>query len=503
MSTAASSRSEKPSPAVAESGDPVALLARTQDLSRRLQEREDFYRSILESLGEGVLITDREGRILYANSQVECLTGYPRAELLGAVSHELLSPREEWPAMKRRLKERLAGREESYELEHVRKDGARHWVAVRALPYRNARGDIVGTIGLFSCIKERKTLEFTNEYLQEELRGDDRAILGHSPAIRKVLAQIEMVAPTQASVLILGESGTGKELVARAIHEQSPRRAAALVRVNCASIPRELFESEFFGHARGAFTGAVKDRVGRFELADGGTLFLDEIGEVPPELQSKLLRVLQEGQFEKVGEDRTRTVNVRIIAATNRDLGAAVKNGRFREDLYYRLSVFPIELPSLRDRKEDIPILAVHFLEQAARRLGGSAPTVPPALVKELQAYDWPGNVRELQNVMERAAIRARTGHLSFDLDLRPAGQATRINLRESRAGGAASSPRLGAGSRPLTALKQQEKDFILEALARTNGKIYGPDGAAALLGLKPTTLSSKVHRLKLKKTLV
>src|ERR1041385_2196298 len=229
-----------------------------------------------------------------------------------------------WVAVRGR-KARVAGQEETYEHEHIRKDGQRHWVSVRALPYRNARGDIVGTIGLLACIKERKTLEFENEYFQEELRGNYRAILGDSPALKKVLAQVEMVAPTNASVLVLGESGTGKELVARAIHDRSPRHAAALVRVNCASVPRELFESEFFGHVRGAFTGAVKDRVGRFELAHEGTLFLDEIGEVPLELQSKLLRVLQEGQFEKVGEDRTRTVDVRIIAATNRDLETEVK----------------------------------------------------------------------------------------------------------------------------------------------------------------------------------
>src|SRR5256714_4209598 len=368
MSTLTALRSEKA--AITDAGDPAALLAKTQDLSRRLQEREEFDRPFVESLGEGVIITDRESRVLYANSRIECLTGYPRSEIMGAVSYELLTPKEEWPAMRRRLKERLAGKEESYEYEHVRRDGARHWVSVRALPYRNARGEIVGTIGLVSCIKERKTLEFENEYLQEELRGNYRAILGDSPALKKVLAQVEMVAPTNAGVLILGESGTGKELVARAIHDRSPRKNAALVRVNCASVPRELFESEFFGHVRGAFTGAVKDRVGRFELAHSGTLFLDEIGEVPLELQSKLLRVLQEGQFEKVGEDRTRTVEVRITAAPTRALEAEVRAGRFRQAFYSRLSVFPIELPPLRDRAEDIPALAQHFLVQSARKLG-------------------------------------------------------------------------------------------------------------------------------------
>jgi PAS domain S-box-containing protein len=488
MSTASAPPIEPPD---YDTGDPAALLARTQDLGRRLQEREEFYRSILESLGEGVIITDRNSRILYANSRIECLTGFPRSELIGAISYEILARKEEWPAMRRRLKDRLAGKEESYEIEHTRQDGQRHWVSVRALPYRNARGDIVGTIGLLSCIKERKTLELENEYLQEELRDNYRAILGHSPALKKVLAQIEMVAPTNANVLVLGESGTGKELVARAIHERSPRRAAALVRVNCASIPRELFESEFFGHVRGAFTGAVKDRVGRFELAHGGTLFLDEIGEVPLELQSKLLRVLQEGQFEKLGEDRTRTVDVRIIAATNRDLEAEVKAGRFRQDLYYRLSVFPIELPPLRDRVEDIPALAQQFLQQSGRKLGTTVPRLAAAQVTELQSYDWPGNVRELQNVIERAVIRSRNGQL--DLGLRSAGSASGRPSRKADL-----PPKSGPAS--LHDLKEHERAFILDALARTRGKIYGPDGAAALLGLKPTTLSSKVHRLKLKR---
>src|SRR6266702_4133505 len=469
MSTATAPLNEKPL-AAPEAGDPASLLARTQDVSRRLQEREEFSRSVLESLGEGVLITDRDNRILYANSRVECLTGYSRAELLGSVSHELLTPRSEWPAMRRRLKERLTGKADEYELEHVRKDGGRHWVSVRALPYRNARGDIVGTIGLLSCIKERKSLEFENEYLQEELRGNYSAIVGDSPALKKVLAQIEMVAPTNANVLILGESGTGKELVARAIHDRSPRKAAALVRVNCASVPRELFESEFFGHVRGAFTGAIKDRVGRFELAHGGTLFLDEIGEVPLELQSKLLRVLQEGQFEKVGEERTRTVDVRIIAATNRPLAEEVKTGRFREDLYYRLSVFPIELPPLRDRTEDIPKLAQYFLQQSARKLGVNAPRLTPANKKELQSYDWPGNVRELQNVIERAVIRARNGQL--DLGLSRPGNSTSLPLRKSD-----SAPKVAPTS--LHELKNHERTFIVEALAQTRGKIYGPDGAA------------------------
>jgi PAS domain S-box-containing protein len=466
-----------------EGNDPAALVAKTA-------EREEFYRSILESLGEGVIITDRESRILYVNPRAECLLGRPRSEVIGAVSYEVLSPKEEWPLMRRRLKDRLAGKEETYEIEHVLKNGERHWVAVRAMPYRNSRGEIIGTIGLVSCIKERKSLEFENEYLHEEVRRNYGAIIGESPALKKVLAQIEMVAPTNASVLVLGESGTGKELVARAIHDRSPRKDGPLVRVNCASVPRELFESEFFGHTRGAFTGAIKDRIGRFELAAGGTLFLDEIGEVPLELQSKLLRVLQEGQFERVGEERTRTVDVRIIAATNRDLESEVKAGKFRQDLYYRLSVFPIELPPLRERPEDIGMLAQHFLEQASRKMGKPLSRLGPAQLRELQNYDWPGNVRELQNVIERAVIRAHNGHLEF-------------GLRPSIAGASSPLRRTKPDESPthsLQQIKDQEKSLIVDALTKTRGKIYGPDGAAALLGLKPTTLSSRVHRMGLMK---
>ena len=464
--------------------DPAALLSKAGD-------REEFYKSVLESLGEGVVITDRESRILYVNSRAECLLGRPRADLIGAVSYELLAPKKDWPAMRRRLKERLTGKEETYEHEHILKNGEIHWISVRGIPYRNGRDEIIGTIGLISCIKERKSLELENEYLQEEIRGNYREILGESPALKKVLAQIEMVAPTNASVLILGESGTGKELVARAIHDRSPRKNGPLVRVNCASVPRELFESEFFGHTRGAFTGAIKDRVGRFELANGGTLFLDEIGEVPLELQSKLLRVLQEGQFERLGEDRTRTVDVRIIAATNRDLEDEVKAGKFRQDLYYRLSVFPIELPPLRERADDIRALAEHFIQESSRRLGKAAPRLTTMQLRELERYDWPGNVRELQNVIERAVIRSGNGHLDFGL--RPSSSPVARPQRTVQPTDDAPSS--------LRDLRTQEKEMILDALEKTRGKIYGPDGAAALLGLKPTTLSSRVHRMGLLKS--
>ncbi len=264
----------------------------------------------------------------------------------------------------------------------------------------------------------RKKLELENEYLRDEVTrgGAFGELIGQGPALGAVVRQVDLVAPTDSSVLILGESGTGKELVAREIHRRSRRASRSLIKVNCAAVPRDLYESEFFGHAKGAFTGALRDRAGRFELADGGTLFLDEIGEIPLELQAKLLRVLQEGELERVGDERTRRVDVRLIAATNRDLKAEVDAGRFRRDLYYRLSVFPVELPALRERLEDIPLLADHFLALSARKLGRPKLRLTLANVRELQRYDWPGNVRELQHVIERATITA-TGHrLAFDL---------------------------------------------------------------------------------------
>ena len=265
----------------------------------------------------------------------------------------------------------------------------------------------IGNCRAFQQIDQlRHQLELERDYLREEVveAGDFHDIVGQSPALMRVLHQIDLVAQTDSSVLIQGESGTGKELIARAIHQKSRRTDRALIRVNCGSIPKDLFESEFFGHVRGSFTGAIRDRIGRFQLADGGTLFLDEVGEIPLELQSKLLRVLQEGEFERVGDDHTRRVNVRVIAASNRDLRTESEQGRFRLDLFYRLSVFPLEIPALRDRREDIPYLASHFVKQASTRLHLSEMKLPRPEMDRLQGYNWPGNVRELQNLIERAS---------------------------------------------------------------------------------------------------
>ena len=337
----------------------------------------------------------------------------------------------------------------------------------------------------------RKQLELENAYLREavtvELAFGD--IVGQSSALRKILEQVELVAPSDASVLITGETGTGKEVVARAIHDRSRRHNRPLIKVNCGSVPRELFESEFFGHIRGAFTGALRDRAGRFQFADGGTLFLDEVGEIPQELQSKLLRVLQEGEFERIGEDVTRRVDVRIIAATNRDLKREVAAGGFREDLYYRLSVFPIEVPPLRQRLEDIPLLAAHFIKQACRRLNCAKDIIfMQEHARRLQQYDWPGNIRELQNVIERAVIISQGGPLRLDLAL------PEIASPVSPQPATRAEPSSEAAVISEAEWKGRERDNLLAALKQTHGKIYGLGGAAALLGIKPTTLA---HRLK------
>jgi transcriptional regulator with GAF, ATPase, and Fis domain len=300
-----------------------------------------------------------------------------------------------------------------------------------------------------------------------------------------------MVAPTGANVLVLGESGTGKELIARAIHQRSPRAHKALVKVNCGSIPRELFESEFFGHVRGSFTGAVRDRVGRFQLADAGTLFLDEVGEIPLELQSKLLRVLQEGEFERVGEETTRRVSVRLIAATNRDLREEINAGRFRLDLYYRLSVFPIEAPPLRDRREDIPQLIGHFVRRSCMRFHLHQPVVPNREIERAQRYDWPGNVRELQNVVERGVILSQGGKLSLDLP-----HMGKLPAKQE----SVESPARSTGVIPEKEWRELERANVLAALGKANFRISGKGGAAELLGLNPGTLASRMKALGISK---
>jgi transcriptional regulator with GAF, ATPase, and Fis domain len=332
-------------------------------------------------------------------------------------------------------------------------------------------------------------LEAENSYLREEVISALGAggLIGTSAGMTKVMQQIQLVAPTDAAVLITGESGTGKEMVARAIHEGSPRADRPFIKVNCSAVPETLFESEFFGHAKGAFTGALRDKPGRFELADGGTLLLDEIGEVPLAMQAKLLRVLQEQEVERVGESRVRRLNVRVLAATNRVLRDEVQAGRFRQDLFYRLSVFPIEIPPLRERTDDIPALAAQFVGQTARRLKQAPPRLSHAAIAQLVAHDWPGNVRELQHAVERAMILSRGGPVHFEL------------ARSTRP----TSARTLTPDAPLTRaeLKRKERESIEHALARASGKVFGPGGAAELLQMKPTTLASRMKALGIQRS--
>ena len=384
---------------------------------------------------------------------------------------------------------------------------------VSAFADRGSRGEVLRMLAVVHDVTERNRAEaekikaydeiarlneeLTRErdYLREEVKValNFGQIVGSSKAIDRVLEQVELVAPTDANVVIFGESGTGKELIASAIHERSTRREAPMVRVNCGAIPDELFESEFFGHVKGAFTGAVKDRLGRFELADRGTLFLDEVGEIPLELQSKLLRVLQEGTFERIGEERTRRANVRLIAATNRDLKAEVQARRFREDLYFRLNVIPIEVPPLRERLEDIAQLAAHFTRQACGKLGRPCPKLTQASIAQLQSYDWPGNIRELQNIIERAVILSRDGRLHFDLPRGgslAASQDSNVAVRRH-------------GPEPLSpeaARRQRDREDIIAALRKANGKVFGSGGAGEILGVKPTTLASRIKALGIEK---
>jgi formate hydrogenlyase transcriptional activator len=338
-------------------------------------------------------------------------------------------------------------------------------------------------------------LERENLYLQEEIRREHDFVemVGASPALLRTLEQVEQVASTDSTVLVSGETGTGKELIARAIHHRSARRDRPLVKVNCSAISAGLVESELFGHVKGAFTGALERRTGRFELAHRGTIFLDEIGDLPLETQVKLLRVLQEREFEPVGSSRTLAVDVRVIAATNRDLAAAVREGRFRADLYYRLNVFPIEVPPLRERQGDIPPLVTFFLGRFAARFGKRIDSVSRETMDRLVAYDWPGNVRELQNVVERAVVLARGPVLEIDAALLPCAGSERTDATEP----APEAPPAGLGA----ALAAVERTQIIRALDRTGGVIEGPSGAAALLRIHPNTLRSRIEKLGIRRS--
>ncbi|PYN81700.1 MAG: Fis family transcriptional regulator, partial [Candidatus Rokuibacteriota bacterium] len=367
-----------------------------------------------------------------------------------------------------------------------RKDGQYRWFLVRYHPLRDEQGRILRWYASATDIDDRKRAEERTRNENLALREDiDRSsmfeeIVGSSPALQRVLAQVAKVATTDSTVLILGDTGTGKELIARAIHKRSRRSTRAFIRVNCAAIPPSLIASELFGHEKGAFTGALQRRLGRFEAADGGTIFLDEIGDLPAETQIALLRVLQEREIERVGSSHPIAVDVRVLAATNRDLETAVQSGAFRQDLYYRLNVFPIEIPPLRERVDDIPVLVEYLIERYAKQAGKSIRNIKKQTVELFQAYDWPGNVRELQNVIERAVVLCDGETFAIDQSWLQ-GKPSRPSARMPR---------------PVTTLAEGEKELIEAALAASSGRISGPLGAAAKLGIPRQTLESKMKGL-------
>lgn len=481
---------------------------------RRLEvlykEAETLNELVLKAAGDGIFGVDQDGNTTFVNPAAEETLGWSEEDLIGKSMHMLIHhhhasgeiyPASECPiysAFRHGIVERVS----SEVFWH--KSGQPVPIEYTSTPIYT-EGEVQGAVIIFRDISERlkndialrdaltevdklkERLQHENEYLREEVRAasNHTDIIGTSPAIQKAIEQIEIVARTDASVLITGESGTGKELVAQAIHKSSTRQENALIRVNCAAIPRELFESEFFGHVKGAFSGAISDRIGRFELANGGTLFLDEVGEIPLELQSKLLRVLQERKYERVGEGISRGTDVRIIAATNRDLRAQVRLGEFREDLFFRLDVFPIDCVPLRERPEDIPILAKHFVDIACTRLNIKRPILDADTIRELQSYSWPGNARELQNIIERGSILAQGGRLRFDHIIDSTDRQEPITAQYQL-----------SDELSLADIAAMEKRLITETLEKCNGRVSGPFGAAKKLGLKPTTLYSKLKKL-------
>lgn len=511
-------------------GKPNGAVVIFRDISRRQEierQREEAHHElsklqiahqlILDAAGEGIYGLDSEGRITFGNSASTEILGWHVGDVRGQRAHEVHHhshadgssyPREECPIYAA-ITDGKVHRVDNEVFWHT--DGSAIPVEYTSTPIMKD-GKPNGAVVIFRDISKRKEIERHREeayevikdlkvqlenerdYLRDEINitVNFGEIIGESQALRRALAQIEAVARTPASVLIHGESGVGKEMIARAIHTKSDRVDKPLVKVNCASIPKNLFESEFFGHVRGAFTGAHQDRIGRLKLADGGTLFLDEVGEIPMSQQGKLLRALEEGEFERVGDDKTMKVDVRVVAATNRNLMDEIKAGRFREDLFYRLSVFPLEVPPLRDRLDDVTPLAAHFLQAICRELGREPLRMTQSQLSLLKRQDWPGNIRELKNVIERAVISATGGRLRLDLALPNALAEKRVSTKAS----AEEPPEFVT----VAEFRELEKANVMAALQHAGWKVWGPDGAAELLGVKPSTLAYQMKALGIEK---
>ena len=474
-----------------------------QEYSIDLQRQNE---RILHAAGEGIYGLDLEGKTTFVNPAAAKMLGWEVEGLTGQPMHAVLHhsrpdgspyPREECPIYVA-FKDGKVHRADDEVF--WRKDGSSFPVEYTSTPIRD-HGKLAGAVVVFWDITERKQaeealhkahaevqhlkerLQAENIYLQEEIKTQHNfeEVIGNSSSLQEVLRKVEQVAPTEATVLIHGETGTGKELIARAIHNLSSRKDRPLVKVNCGAISAGLVESELFGHEKGAFTGALQQRTGRFELANGGTIFLDEVGELPLDTQVMLLRVLQEQEFERVGSSQSIHVDVRVIAATNRDLAEAVKAGKFRMDLFYRLNVFPLAVPPLRERTSDIPLLAARLLGKLAKNLGKPLHGISPKSMDYLMHYPWPGNVRELENVIERAAIVAQGPIVEIDKSLAPE----------------TSGPSQGAGTRTL---EEVERAHILSVLEKANWTISGERGAAAVLGLNPSTLRSRIQKLGIRR---
>ncbi len=460
-----------------------------KQMEEKLRQEERELRRITDAIPQSIVVQGPDGSPIYANQAVLDYTGLTmedvitsdfRARIFHPEDLERLR-NERWAALARGL---------PFEIEQraLRKDGQYRWFLIRYNPFRDEQGRLVRWYATGTDIDDRKRTEDRtrneNVALREEIERSSmfEEIVGSSKALRQVLTKVSKVAPLDSTVLILGETGTGKELIARAIHNQSKRSKRAFIRMNCAAIPPSLIASELFGHEKGSFTGASQRRLGRFESADGGTIFLDEVGELPLEAQVALLRVLQEREFERVGGSQTVSVDVRVIAATNKDLSAAVTEGTFRQDLFYRLNVFPIRIPALRERVDDIPLLVEYLIDRYAQTAGKKIRNITQRTLDVFQAYDWPGNIRELQNVVERAVILCDGETFCVDETwLTPV------------------TPKPAATGVPLAAnLVEREKEMIETALREAQGMISGPTGAATKLGIPRQTLESKIRKLRI-----